>query len=90
METPQIVDPCACWQEDDAGLRMIYLKGRIAVLDSIVTRRWNVLHNIVIGEELELSFCKSEVEKARLRLLTPRQLAKRVSRRKALSEGKAA
>jgi hypothetical protein len=89
METgPQIVDPCG--PQDDPGLRLIWLKGRLAVLDSIVTRRWNVLHNIVIGEELELSYRQGEIEKARLRIMTPRQIAKRVSRRKALSEGKAA
>lgn len=81
---PQIVEPCG--PQNDPGLRLIWLQGRLAVLDSIAGRRWNILHNLILAEELNLSYRKSMIELARLRQLTPDQLARRQARRKTVHE----
>jgi hypothetical protein len=75
------IEPPHGFIEDDPGYRLLWVKGRLAVLNQLRNEHWRHLHNIVIAEELEWAGRRSEIEACRLRTLSSEQLIRRKERR---------
>jgi hypothetical protein len=83
------IEPPHGFIEDDPGYRMLWVRGRLALLDQLANEHWRRLHNHIIVEELEWSDRCTEIEQCRLRTLSGEQLVRRKARREQNARRKA-